>query len=213
MTLAAAPEVTETHAWPGQYVEVRADGQTGYFVLSNEPGAPAWQLVMRAGGGASDVLLAAVAGKALEVTNALGEGFPMNDARGHPLVIVLGGSGIAAGPSLVRRRVSDGDASRTRVLVGVRTREELGMQSDVEAWNDAGVNVLFCLSDDDRTVEGVECARGYVQDVLRTRAGALELRGGFIFAVGAVSMVNALRRIAPELGLEPQRVRTNHELG
>src|SRR4029077_1756994 len=118
MTLATARDITQTHESPGQYVEVRADDQTGFFVLSSEPGAGAWQLVMRAGGGASDVLLSAAAGRDLEVTRALGEGFPMIEARSRPLLIVLGGSGVAAGPSLVRRRVLEGDALCTRVLVG-----------------------------------------------------------------------------------------------
>jgi len=210
MTLAAARDVLVTHASPGQYVEVRADQETGFFVLSSEPGAPAWQLVMRAGGGASDVLLAAAAGKALEVTSALGAGFPMTEARGHPLIVVLGGSGIAAGPSLVRQRVLEGDAVRTRVFVGARTREEFGMRPVVEAWCHAGVEVLLCLSNDDGAFEGFPSAQGYVQDVLRARAGNLDLTGGYIFAVGADSMVDALRRVAPALGLEPQRVRTNH---
>jgi NAD(P)H-flavin reductase len=210
IALAAGPETTKTHISPGQYVEVRIDEQTAFFVLSSPPGAPAWELVMRAGGGASDVLLAAATGKSLEVTSALGEGFRMVETRGHPLVIVLGGSGIAAGPSLVRRRVTDGDAPRTNVLVGVRTREEFGMRGDVEVWSQAGVNVLVCLSHDDRTIEGVGCAKGYVQDVLRARAEALELPRAFIFAVGADSMVDALRRLASELGVEPDRVQTNH---
>ena len=210
MTLATALDVTQTHASPGQYIEVRADDQTGYFVLSSEPGSPSWDVVMRAGGGASDVLLASAAGRTLEVTSALGEGFPMSDARGRPLIIVLGGSGIAAGPSLVRRRVLEGDASRTRVLVGVRTRDEFGMRRDIQAWGEAGVTVLVCFSNDDRVIEGVECAKGYVQDVLHARAASLDLDGGFIFAVGADSMVGALRRVAPAVGLQVQRVLTNY---
>lgn len=209
MVLEAGRDVLETHASPGQYIEARADNETGFFVLSNEPGSGALELIMRAGGGVSDVLLAANLGKALEVTSALGEGFQMNGARGHPLVIALGGSGIAAGPSLVRRRILDGDVHRTWVLVGIRTREEFGMRPDIEAWSRAGVTVLVCLSRDDRTIEGVACSKGYVQDVLRARSD-FDLRGGFIFAVGAHSLVDELRRVAPELGLEPHRVRTNH---
>jgi anaerobic sulfite reductase subunit B len=210
MTIEAGFDVLRTHASPGQYIEARADNETGYFVLSNEPGGAVLQLIMRPGGGVSDVLLGADVGKSLEVTSALGEGFQMNDARGRPLVIALGGSGIAAGPSLLRMRINDGDVPRTRVLIGVRTREEFGMRPDIEAWIRAGVNVLVCLSRDERAIEGIPCAKGYVQDVLRSRPNALDLHGGFIFAVGADSLIDDLRRIAPELGLEPQRVRTNH---
>jgi NAD(P)H-flavin reductase len=72
------------------------------------------------------------------------------------------------------------------------------------------VNVLVCLSNDDSTIDGITSAKGYVQDVLRARCADLELSGRYVFAVGANSMVDALRRVAPEVGIDPRRVLTNH---
>jgi NAD(P)H-flavin reductase len=210
MTIAAPADAVETYDSPGQYVEVLVDGETGFFVLANEPGAPTWDLILRAGGGASDVLLTLSPGALLEVTGAIGNGFPMRAARGHPLVVALGGSGIAAGRPIVARRIADADAMRTKVLVGIRTWGELPMRGDLEAWIRSGVDLLVCLSKDDSSIAGIPFTRGYVQDVLRKRGAAALPPGSHIFAVGTASMVDALKSLARELGIPSDHVHTNH---
>jgi NAD(P)H-flavin reductase len=209
-TVEAAPDLVATYQSPGQYVEVRAKKQTGFFVLAGDPGAPAWELVMRSGGGVSDVLLAMAPVASLEVTHAIGAGFPMDVARGHPLIVVLGGTGIAAGSPIVKRRIAESDARSTQVLIGIKTRSELPTRGDLETWMRAGVDVLVCLSQDDGALEGIRYAHGYVQDVLRARAGAFRSPGSRIFAVGLASMIDALKALAPELGIAPGHVYTNH---
>lgn len=209
-------EVARSYTTPGQFVEVRVDGETGYFVLAGAPGAHPWELVMRKGGGASDVLLPAPIGRPVEVTAALGAGFPMADARGRQVIVALSGTGIAAGRPIVGRRVADGDAARTHVFVGARTRAELALGADVDRWREAGVRVVVCLSQaaprDGEDGDGHDrepFTRGYVQDVLRDHARSA--RGVWaIFAVGVSSMVEGLRALAPELGLSPEQVLTNH---
>jgi len=180
-------EVAASHEVPGQYVEVRADGQTGYFVLSNEPGASPWELVMRDGGGASDVLLVMPIPGAIEVTAAIGYGFPMGDVRGRELLVALGGTGIAAGPPVVRRRIREGDGPFTRVWVSARG-DVLPMAEEVEAWRVAGVQVTV--------------ANGFVDEAMGPHIAASP--GAPIFAVGAEAMLAALRALAPG------RVHTNH---
>jgi len=208
----AGLEVAATYGSPGQYTEVRAQGQNGYFVLASEPRAPEWHLVMRAGGGASDVLLRMAPGDDLEVTDAIGPGFPMAAARGRSLVVALSGTGVAAGRPLVGRRVAEGDATRTEVLLGARTRSEVAMDRDLAEWDRAGVRIVVCLSQDDAVAEGARYVRGYVQDVLRARSTrtARALSGALVFAVGMPSMVDALRDLAPELGIRPEEVFTNY---
>jgi NAD(P)H-flavin reductase len=217
LTLEVPPEVASTYVAPGQYIELRTGGETGYFVLANEPGAPAWELIMRSGGGASDVLLAMAPGAApVEVTAAIGGGFPMRRVRGRPLLIALSGTGVAAARPLVRRRIADGDASMTQLLVGVRTRGELPLERDLDAWAAAGVSLLVCLSQPAQAhpaqgaPDGPRFVHGYVQDVLRLRPAARPRLGAHIFAVGVGSMVDALRELAPAMGIAPDHVHTNH---
>jgi NAD(P)H-flavin reductase len=208
ITIDAAPGLLASYTSPGQYVEVTIENESGFFVLANYPGAPNWQLIMRAGGGASDFLVATPPGRSMNVTRALGAGFPMDEARGTSLTIVLGGTGIAAGPPLLTRRVMQGDAARTQVFVGVRTRSELGLRREVEAWIQAGARVLVCLSNDEGPLDELPWTSGYVQDVLRARAASVS--GDPVFAVGPEAMIGALRELAPQLGIAPERIHTNH---
>jgi len=210
VTVEPGAEVAASYTSPGQYVEVRVGGQTGYFVLAGPPGERPWELVMRAGGGASDLLLAAPVELELEVTAAIGEGFPMEAARGRPLLVALSGTGVAAGRSLVRHRIADGDAAQTQVWLGVRTHAELPLAADLDAWRAAKVPVVVCVSQPGDVPTSGLVSRGYVQDVIATRVAAGSLAEGHVFAAGVTSMVDALRALAPRLGISPDRVRTNH---
>jgi hypothetical protein len=111
----------------------------------------------------------------------------MVDVRGRELLVALGGTGIAAGPPVVRRRIREGDARLTRVWVGART-EALPLSGEVEAWRAAGVEVTV--------------ANGFVDEAMRPHIAAAPEAP--VFAVGAEALVTALRSLAPG------RVHTNH---
>jgi len=210
LTVETGRDVLATYTSPGQYVEVRARGETGYFVLASDPGARGWEVILRSGGGASDVLLAMGVGESIEVSAAIGAGFPMDEARGRPVVIALSGTGIAAARPLVHRRMADGDAARTQLLVGVRARGELPIEGQLGRWAAEGLRVVVCFSQADGAPEDARFRRGYVQDVLLHRAELRPPPGARIFAVGLASMIEALRELAPALGIAPEHVHTNH---
>jgi NAD(P)H-flavin reductase len=214
VTIDPGSEIARAYTSPGQYVEVRIDGETGYFVLAGRPRARPWTLVMKAGGGASDVLLVAPLGRAIEVTSAIGDGFPMGALRGRPLVLALSGTGIAAGPPVVAQRIEDGDAGQTEVYVGAKTLAELALEDDVRTWRVAGVSVVICLSQDEVSLPDgrsmCSFAHGYVQDVISQRVAPGAWKDVHVFAVGVASMIDALRALSPALGLTKDRVLTNH---
>ena len=214
--------VAASYVSPGQYTEVRANGETGYFVLANDPGSRRWHLIMKSGGGASDVLLLMKTGSPVEVRPALGDGFPMQGARARPLVVVLGGSGLAAGRPLLRRRLAEGAGERTFVFIALRKRDEIALEADMEAWSRAGAEVVICLSQEEVASEGPRAAgtqatgvrhlSGRIQDVLSEfsarKPGAIA--NALVFAVGTVSMVDVLRDVAPSLGVRRDDVVTNY---
>ena len=210
LIVAVESDLASTYTTPGQYIEVRVDDQTGFFVLANESGSPQWELILRSGGGASDVLLALRPGEPIDVTEAIGAGFPMGEARGQPLIVALGGTGVAAGRPVVSRRIVEGDALRTRVLIGIRTAAELPLRRDLDAWLLSGVDVLVCLSKRDESIEGLPFVHGYVQDALRANGAAALPKDCRIFAVGTATMVDALRGLALQSGIDAERVHTNH---
>jgi NAD(P)H-flavin reductase len=158
------------------------------------------------------VVLAMPAGSAIELTEAIGDGFPMEAVRRRPLIVALVGTGVAAGPPVVRRRIREGDAGLTRVVVGVRTRSELPMEDELAEWSRAGIDITVAFSQiepgemasDDRFV------RGRAQDALRARFTPRAPDDAAVFVVGASSMIDAVREVVVELGVPPHRVHTNH---
>ena len=111
----------------------------------------------------------------------------------------------------MRRRIADGDAARTHAFLGVRTRAELPLADDVAGWRRAGASVTVCLSQPGEPLDGGgDLARGYVQDVIAARSRLHDLDDAHVFAVGMATMVDALRGVAPSLGVPAERVHTNH---
>ncbi len=198
--------VRASHTVPGQYVSLAAGGESGYFVVASPVGAPQWRLLIKAGGTTADALLAEPLGATFAVTDALGKGFPMDEARGRRLVVAVAGTGIAAAPPIAARRIADGDARRTHLLLGLQLAAHMPCPDDVDAWRAAGMDVLLCVSREDAESAGI--VRGYVPDVARERLARAD--GTMVFVVGPSAMVDATRTVAPLLGGAAADVRTNY---
>ena len=199
-------DVRTTHTTPGQYLSIVVAGENGYFVIASEIGALAWRLLVKGGGTVADALLAEPLGATFSITAALGAGFPCDEARGRPLVVAAAGTGIASVPPVATRRVAEGDAARTTVLLGLQRAADLPCAEDVAAWRAAGMAVLLCVSREEHHDTG--SFRGYVQDVARAQVRPADRT--MIFAVGPAAMVDGTREIAAQLGAAPGDVRTNY---
>lgn len=213
-------ETALTHSRHGQYIEIRHSGghddessaertvpaaTRGYFAIASAPGERTWDILVRDGGAMGDRLRGLPLGAALVVSEATGPGFPVERAHGRPLVVAVTGSGIAAVLSTLGARIEDGDAKRTYMLYGVRDRNELGLLAEIDAMRTAGIDVAICLSREHVNEPGFY--RGYVQDVARSRAWAVQ--NGLVFAAGNEAMLEGMRRAAAELGLRPEDVWVN----
>lgn len=203
--LAIDAETAATHTRHGQYVEVSEGEEHGYFVIASSPGEETWDLLVRDGGTMGDRLRSAKMGVTFDVSPAQGKGFPLESAKGHPLILATTGSGIAAVLSAVGARIEQGDARRTFLFYGVRQREDVALGSELEAMRAAGVDVAICLSREHATEPGF--FKGYVQDVAKARSWNLQT--GFIFAAGNDAMIEGMREAAPLLGLSPDAVKVN----
>lgn len=212
-------ELSSTHTRHGQYIEIRHDGSgddatadatiasptRGFFAIASAPGELTWDVLVRDGGTMGDRLRDLPLGTAVTVSRATGVGFPVERAHGHPLIVAVTGSGIAAVLSTLGARIEDGDANRTFVLYGVRDRSEIAVPSELEAMRSAGVDVAICLSREHSDEPGF--FKGYVQDVARARGW--NLTTGMIFAAGNEAMIGGMRTAATSLGLRPEDVRLN----
>jgi NAD(P)H-flavin reductase len=201
-----------SHVRHGQYVEVRlaanAEGAapvTSYYALASTPSSAAFEVLVKPSAGMSERLLEAAIGDRFEVSEARGQGFPVEAQRGLPLVLAATGSGISAVLSALAARAASPDAARTYLLYGVRERREIAVEGAIAEARRAGVQVAICLSREHADEPGF--FRGYVQEVARAHAWVLE--GGRVFAAGSKAMLEGMRTAAPSLGLSLGDVLTN----
>jgi NAD(P)H-flavin reductase len=208
LSLEPSASVAATFVHPGQYVLVRIAGKSSYYVLSNDMGDARWELLLRPVGEVASAALDVPLGESVEVSGALGSGFPMEEARGRELLVVVTGSGIAAARPVVRARLRERETATTEVLVGVRTRAEIPLFGELEEWFRSGIRVTVCLSREEIGNHAEGYAAGYVQDVARATSSAAS--GRMIFAAGVRDMVHAIRSLSKELGALESDVRTNY---
>jgi NAD(P)H-flavin reductase len=191
-----------TYVRPGQYAHFGVDGSAGYFVLGNREGRSPWEILVRSGGGAAEKLMSAQVGARVQASEALGDGFPVEPARGEDAIVVVTAGALAAARAVVGRRIDDGDAARTRVVVGARTIDAVPLEDELDTMRARGVRVRVVLS-----APGAPGSyeRGYVQHVLERdwtdRA--------WVFVAGGPEMVVGVRAAAAALGAPDERVVSN----
>jgi NAD(P)H-flavin reductase len=202
VALDVGADAARSYTAPGQYVEVKVEKGNGYFVLAGDVAAARWELLVRNAGDAADALTSAPLGSAIEVSAALGLGFPIDGALGRPLGVAVVGTALAVARPILRRRIAEGDARRTYVFLGVRSAADVPLAAEVDAWSSQGAHVTLCLSrpaapEDDRALARAVRRQGYVQRavVLAIEAGELPERA-LVVAAGPEEMLADMRALS-----------------
>ncbi len=192
----------DSYVRPGQYTHLSLGGESGYFVFGSRERQSPWEIVLRPGGGVADLLVQAAVGQEVGATKALGSGFPVDEARKQPAIILVTAGAIAAARSVVGRRVEEGDAKQTHLIIGTKSLDRVPLRDELDAMRAVGVRVHIVLSSPSAT-EGYD--RGYVQDFLQIAWTP----SSWVFAAGADAMVAGIKAAASTLGASPARVISN----
>lgn len=208
--LALPPSLARAHVRPGQIVKVGTEEGEAFFALASapEPAGEAELLVKRGGRVADSVVGHARAGAALACTPPFGQGFPVEEAEGHDVLLFAAGSGIAPIRAVVQHVI----ARRTRfaraiLFYGQRRHDEFAYVREHGAWEKAGVRVVLCPSGEDDPWTGV---RGRVQEVARaTGLGGARPGEALAFVAGMTAMVEDVRATLAAAGVPPGRVHAN----
>ena len=90
-------EFAREHTRPGQLIKLHAPGhKAGYFALGNAPRGDGFgELLLKRGTPLSDAVIdAAQKDAVVDATAPFGDGFPVDQARGHDVLLFAAGSGI-----------------------------------------------------------------------------------------------------------------------
>jgi len=146
--------------------------------------------------------------KRVAMTSILGNGFPLDAYKGHDLVFVAMGTGLAPLRSALRHlfRVR-ADYGQLVVLYGARTIDDFCFEEEMDTeWRAHGVELRQVISrPDDREWSG---PTGYVQNLLDNVVP--HLKQPVALVCGSKPMMDQTRARLLELGFAPEKILTNY---
>lgn len=189
-------EALDGHDKPGQFITAHLEGhKPAYFALACSPGDPV-VLLVKAHGDAAEALVGLVAGSKVEISDPIGNGFPLERVDGKHLVVLVNGSGISAARSVIQGEVARGLPRPVHLYYGVFTDQHRSFVDDLETWSSAGVKVNV-----------VHDADGYVQDA--AKADGLCRADVGVVIVGHKAMAQAAQAMWTDAGCPPEALLTN----
>lgn len=133
-----------------------------------------------------------------------GRGFPLEKARGRPLLLFAGGSGIGALRAVIEALLPQREAfGPVTLYYGVRTEDLFCFRERFETWRAHGVGVLQMVSRD----PAFSGPHGYVQDALPDVIAGADR--AFAFVCGRPEMEHDVTRALSERGVAEKRVFKN----
>jgi NAD(P)H-flavin reductase len=203
----SAPEqVVASYRVPGQYVELRSPGGlTIYLAVASSPGAPLFEFLIKPSPATAE-LLALRPGQMLEISEARGRGYPVENHLGQDLLLFAVGAGISPIRSLMGYLVTHRQQyADVTLFFGARTRAHVPYLNEVAAWKAAGITVVRVLSQPDQDEAGF--ARGYVQEALQ--AHPVQPGQTVAFVCGMPAMVEGVSKELDRRGVPAERIFQN----
>lgn len=208
LRLDVAPEVLSSHGRVGQFLKVRLPGQEegAFFAIANAPGEGWIELLVKRGEGLPDELASLPPGATVETSEAMGEGFPVDESRGRNLLLFATGSGIApiraALRAIERERRKFG---RVELFFGVRTPEECPYCGELARFEAAGIKVHRVIS---RQPPATGRHVRYVQERFRSELPTID-GNTRAFLCGRQGMIDEVTRALEEAGLPREDILLN----
>ncbi|MGD9367315.1 MAG: FAD/NAD(P)-binding protein [Desulfobacteraceae bacterium] len=155
---------------PGQVGQLSVFG-TGEatFVINSPPTRKAYlQFSVMRVGEVTGLLHRLSVGDQIGVRAPLGNSFPVEEMKGHDILFVAGGIGMAPLRTLLLYMLDNRqDYGEIMVIYGARSPEDLSYQYEFEEWRKGGVNLVLTI---DRESPGWEDRVGFVPTVLAEEA-------------------------------------------
>jgi sulfhydrogenase subunit gamma (sulfur reductase) len=205
LALEAPEPVKAAYAIPGQFVRLKPKvTPEGMFALAHAPGSKGpLEFLIKRGTPIADELQALRPGDALEVSAAQGKGFPVDQARGHNLLMVATGTGLAPMRAVIEHVRGERAAwKQVTLLFGAFTPAHFPWADAFAAWERDGVAVKTIVSD---ATPGWSGPVGFVQRLVETAP----LEDTVALLVGQREMVAEVRGLLTSRGLSNDHVHLN----
>jgi NAD(P)H-flavin reductase len=157
--------------------------------------------------GISGALFDTLGEKQVILKNIVGRGFPIENHKGHDLVFVAMGVGLAPLRSTLRHLLrSREDYGRLVVLYGARTVDDFCFEEEMTTeWREQGVELRQVISRPNGDWSG---PTGYVQSLLDNIVP--ELNDPVALVCGSLEMIEQTRARLLNLGFAAEKILTNY---
>jgi NAD(P)H-flavin reductase len=193
---------------PGQVAVLQvANEDPAYFAFAGAPEDPELEILVKRTVGASVALFDMKVGEHVELLNVAGHGFDLDAQRGHDLVFVAMGTGVAPLRSALRHVLNrKNDFGQLMVLYGARTPDDFCYRDETDGWEDGGVELRQVISrPGDHDWSG---PTGYVQSLLDHVLP--ELKSPVALICGSREMIAQTRDRLQQMGFAPDAILTNY---
>lgn len=174
-------------AKPGQFISVYTHDKSALLprpisICETDREKNRLRLVYRVAGKGTAEFSTCKAGDRLDILGVLGNGFPVDKAKGKRVFLMGGGIGIP--PMLELAKAMD---EKKQILLGYRNKD-LFLEGDLAEYGDVYV----------ATEDGSVGTKGNVMDIIK----AYSLHADVIMACGPMPMLRAIKKYAAENGIE-----------
>ena len=221
INLDVPPETAQEYKTPGQYVQLRLNGDTKPLFLAiasaPDPENASFEFLVKKTEG-NEWLTSAGAGTGVEISQVLGNGFPMEenlegfkyDFPTQNVMLFAAGSGIAPIKAAIEsgqlNAAEAGTGGRTaRLYYGVQNPDELCFVDSFGKWEQGGYQVVPVLSQPPGDWEG---RTGYVQAALEEDGVPIPRNSGALLC-GMKGMADSVKDILTKAGVFEGRILTN----
>lgn len=207
LRLEVPPAVLESYGIPGQFLEVRRPGEdaTAFFAIANQPGAGGIELLVKRAEGLADLLFDLQVGSELEVSEAMGPGFPLDQAHGRDVLLFATGSGFAPIRAMLQAIEDEREAYGTvHLFFGVRTDADVPFRPELDALAAQGIELHLTIS---RLPEPTPGHGRYVQE--RFRRVLPPIANAVAYLCGIEGMVSGVTEALHDAGMAADRVHVN----
>ena len=193
---------------PGQVGLLQVKGEDpAYFAFASAPDDPDLEVLVKQKAGCSSVLYDMKLGDEIELLGIAGHGFRLDEMKGHDLVFVAMGTGVAPLRSALRHVLKrKDDFGQLVVLYGARTPDDFCYREETEDWKDSGVELRQVISRPDG--HDWSGPTGYVQSLLDHVLPNLPSPVALI--CGSREMIDQTRERLGKMGFEPEEILTNY---
>jgi ferredoxin-NADP reductase len=208
--------VLKVPGWPGhtagQHVDVRLTAEDGYqaersYSIASAPEDPMLSLTIeRIDDGEVSPYLADELrpGDELELRGPIGGPFTWRVSDGGPLLLLAGGSGLVPLMSMLRHRQSQRSSVDARLLISVRTLDDLFYRDELSLL--PGVDVRYTLTRG--APDGWSGFTGRVDASMLTEIGPPPDAGPRIYVCGPTAFVEHTADLLVGMGHHPARIHT-----